>query len=213
MTFENRTQAGKLLAGRLKSYQGQDVVVLGIPRGGVVVAKEVAQALGAPLDVFISKKIGAPGNPEYAIGVVSETGQVKLNEEEVLRLGYSSEIIDQVVAEAQKKVADYSQKFRAGKKLLPLLGKIVIIVDDGIATGFTVKAVVEAVRAKNPLKVVVAVPVAPEGVASELSDLADEFVVLDTPQLFFAIGQFYQDFEQVGEEEVRRLLGEQRKLT
>jgi putative phosphoribosyl transferase len=206
--FDNRVQAGKKLADRLLRLKGEDVVVLGIPRGGVVVANEVAKALGAPLDVVMAKKIGAPGEPEYALGAVGEEGEVVMNSQEAEYIGATEGYLEDQVrerrAEIKKKLADL--RGEAGPPRLK--GKVVVIVDDGIATGSTIKAAAISVQKKQPKAVVVAVPVAPPDAVEKLNEAGLEVVCLETPMSFFAIGEHYKDFGQVQDLEVKRILSE-----
>ncbi len=192
MLFKNRSEAGMLLADALKGYAGPDTIVLALPRGGVVVGYEVAKALRAPLDVIITRKIGAPGIPEYAIGAVAENGEVLLNDEEIKH--QKSEI-------ERRKIL-----YRGGRQLPSLKGRRVILVDDGIATGFTVKTSIRAVRAEKPREIVLAVPVAPDDVIDELAATVDAVVCLATPQPFIAVGAWYQRFEQTTDDEVKSIL-------
>ena len=198
-----------MLSDALRDLKGKDVVVLGIPRGGVVVARQVAAALGAPLDVVVTKKIGAPGEPEFAVGAVTQEGKAILNEEVVRLLGIESSYVKSEAARLTREVKARVLRFRGDRPYPSLKGKVVVIVDDGIATGSTASAAVKSVRAREPSAVVVAVPVAPAEAVAELSREADRVVCLETPDPFFAIGQFYSEFAQVDDEEVRRMLDEQ----
>ncbi len=206
MVYSDRVDAGRKLSKELAKYRGQDAIVLALPRGGVVVGAEIARALGLPLDVIITRKIGAPGNPEYAIGAVAENGQVQLNHEAVDVLGVDKEYLDAEIARQQAEIARRKALYRGGQPLASLQGKTVILVDDGIATGFTALAAVAAARAERPAKLVLAVPVAPEESLAELRPKVDEFVCPEIPEFFFAIGAFYGDFRQVTDEEVRSYL-------
>jgi len=208
--FGDRHEAGRRLARCLEEYRGADAVVLGLPRGGVVVGAEIAGALGLPLDVIISRKIGAPGNPEYAIGAVAENGEVQLNEAEIAAFGISRRYIHDQVQQELREIERRIQLYRAGRKLLDLEGRTVILVDDGIATGFTVMVAIKAVRAERPRKVVLAVPVAPPESIEELQPQVDQLVCLATPVPFLAVGRFYRRFEQVSDEEVTQYLAASR---
>lgn len=204
--FRDRKQAGQTLAGALKHFRGQDVIVLAIPRGGVVVGSEVARFLGAPLDIIVTRKIGAPGQPEYAVGAVTPEGEAILDELAVKTLGIESEYIEKEAARQAAEVRDRMRRFR-GENPSPLLrGKTVVIVDDGIATGSTVLAAVRSVRRQSAKSVIVAAPVGPADSVAKLSQEADDVVCLETPEPFFAIGDFYSDFEQVEDDEVKRIL-------
>ncbi len=206
--FHDRVEAGKQLGKALASLRGRaDVVVLAIPRGGVPVGREVAKAIGATLDIVITRKIGAPGNPELAVGAVTQDGEMILDEELVRLLGVSKEYLEAAAARQVEEIAVRTQKYR-GKRPFPKLGgKTVVIVDDGIATGSTVRAAVKSVRARNPASIIVAAPVAPPDAVTELSTLVDRVVCLSTPAYFEAIGQFYEEFPQVEDDEVRAILG------
>ncbi|MDV3244376.1 MAG: hypothetical protein LYZ66_04280 [Nitrososphaerales archaeon] len=204
--FRDREQAGEALADALKDLKGEDVVVLAIPRGGVVVGGVVAGALGAPLDIVVTRKIGAPGEPEYALGAVSQEGEVILDEEAVRTLQVERSYLDSETARQTKEVKDRMRRFRGERPFPSLKGKTVVIVDDGIATGSTVLAAVRSVRMQRPKSVIVAVPVGPAETIAKMSAEADRVVCLETPEPFFAIGEFYSDFEQVEDEEVKRIL-------
>jgi len=206
--FDNRVQAGKKLADRLQKFKGKDVVVLGVPRGGVVVANEVAKALGAPLDVVIAKKIGAPGEPEYALGAVTEEGDVVVNWQETEFVGASRTYVESQVRERKLEIRERSERLRGGIPYPELEGKVVLIVDDGIATGSTMEAAVKSVRRRQPTEVIVAVPVAPGDAVQRLSQAGVEVVCLESPRAFFAIGEFYREFGQVEDQEVERILRE-----
>jgi putative phosphoribosyl transferase len=205
MIFEDREQAGELLAEALREFRGKDVVVLGIPRGGVVVALRVARALGAVLDVVVTKKIGSPGEPELAVGAVTQEGEVVVNEVAGL-VGVSGAYVRSEAARLTREVKERAKKFRGDRQFPSLSGKVVVIVDDGVATGSTMAAAVKSVRMHKPSAIIVAVPVAPAEAVAELSREADRVVCLETPSPFHAIGQFYSRFEQVSDEEVRRAL-------
>ncbi|MCL4436714.1 MAG: phosphoribosyltransferase [Thaumarchaeota archaeon] len=206
MVFRDRVDAGKRLADKLSRYQSKDVVVLAIPRGGVVVGFEVAGDLGAPLSVIIPRKMGAPGNPELAIGAVTEEGDTYIDSTIVRSLGVTQSYIDEVKQQEVEEIKRRMKTYLGDRPRPELKGKIVILVDDGIATGATMKAAIRTVRRHDPAELVVAVPVAPPETAESLKELADSVVCLETPSFFYAIGQFYQEFDQVGDTEVIRLL-------
>lgn len=206
MPFKDRKQAGLELASALKDLRGRDVVVLAIPRGGVVVGNEVAKALGAPLDIIVTRKIGAPGEPEYALGAVTQNGEVILDETAVKMLQVGRGYLDREAASQREEVKDRMRRFRGDRAFPSLHGKTVVIVDDGIATGNTILAAVMSVRSQRPQSVIVAVPVGPVESIAKLSTDADRVVCLETPEPFFAIGEFYAEFGQVEDEEVRRIL-------
>jgi putative phosphoribosyl transferase len=201
------------LAKRLKSYAGQDVVVLAIPRGGLPVARQVADALGAPLDVVVVRKLGAPGQPELGIGAVVDGDHPRaiFNPQLLETLGVSDEYIDAEVARQLKEVKRREAAYRQGRAKVPIEGKTVIIVDDGIATGSSVRAALRGIRRARPGKLILAVPVAPPETVEALRTEADEIVCLETPEVFFAVGQFYEDFHQVSDDEVRTILQAGRK--
>lgn len=200
--FQNRTDAAHRLAERLARYRGDDGLVLAIPRGGVPIGVAVARALGFPLEVALAKKIGHPNNREYAIGVVTLAGAA-VNENAA---GVSETYIRQETERLQAHLRASLRLFMAGRPLTPLAGKTVVVVDDGIATGHTMAGTVQAVRAGRPGKLVVAVPVAPPHAVQLLRPLVDELVCLLIPPDFRAVGQYYEDFGQVSDEEVVRLL-------
>jgi predicted phosphoribosyltransferase len=202
--FVNRRDAGQKLADALKRYRGQDAVVYSIPRGGVIVAAEVARALGVPLDLAITRKVGHPLFPEYAIAAVGEDGVAFTNPEEIgsVDKAWFEQQVAAQQEEARRRRRTYMQE-RAG---IDAANKIAIIVDDGLATGLTMFAAIEDVRRRGPRRVVVAVPVAPPETVRRLRLVADEVVVLYSPQEFGAIGSFYSDFDQVSDEEVVQAL-------
>jgi putative phosphoribosyl transferase len=204
--FADRVEAGKSLAQDLKSLVGKGAVVLAIPRGGVVVGYEVAKALGLPLDVIIPRKIGAPSNPELAIGAMTEDGTVLLDDRLVEHLQVSKDYI-QKESETQKQEIQRRLKLYRGDVTYPsLANREVVLVDDGIATGSTMKAALASVLNRGAKTVVVAIPVGPPSTIRELEAKADRVVCLHTPDSFYAIGQFYEDFTQIQDEEVTRLL-------
>lgn len=215
MFFENRSEAGEKLAARLldepwlQHANKDDLLVLSIPRGGVVVGAAVAQVLGCAHNVIVVKKIGFPGHEELAIGAVAEDGLVILNEELSRWSPVEEDYITQEIARIKAQVVDYIRRFRQGKAL-DLQSRIVIVVDDGIATGETMKAAVKWLMSRDdpygPKKVLVAVPVCSPRAADELEKLVDKFVCLSAPEHFWAVGQFYREFWQVNDEEVVRYL-------
>lgn len=209
--FRDRVEAGRRLAQRLGAYRrAPKTVVLGLPRGGVVVAAEIAAALELPLDVLISRKIGAPGNPELAIGAVAEGGPAYLFEETRLATGASDRYVAEETAVQEREIARRRQMFRAGRPLQLPEGGTAILVDDGIATGSTVMAAISALRHQRVRRVVLATPVAPPDTAERLGRLVDDLVILRTPAPFWSVGGFYRDFEQVTDEEVDTLLRDAR---
>ncbi len=206
--FQNRQDAGEKLSSVLEKYKGEDVIVMGIPRGGVVVAAEVAKRLGAPLDVIIPRKIGAPHNPEVAIGAVTQDGTVIKDEAMVQILGISDEQLNVLAGRVSGEIARRVNAYRGGRPGIDIHNKTVIIVDDGIATGFTIKAAIKSVRSANPRRLVLAVPVAPADTVQALRETVDELVCLQKPELFYAVGQFYTDFDQTSDSEVIQLLAD-----
>jgi putative phosphoribosyl transferase len=205
--FRDRAEAGRLLGERVAArIGGRGVVVLGLPRGGVPVARAVARALGAPLDVFLVRKLGYPGQPELAMGAIASGGVRVLNEQLVAELRLDDELIDRVAEQEEKELRRRELAYRGDRPPLELRGRTVVLVDDGLATGATMRAAVEAVRRKAPERVVVAVPVAPPHAVRELQDAVDELVVLVAPDPFHAVGLWYDDFREVPDDEVRRLL-------
>jgi putative phosphoribosyl transferase len=190
----------------MQQYRGANTVVLAIPRGGVVVGYEVAAALGAPLDVIIPRKLGAPNQPELAVGAVAGDSIVVLDRKTIGYLGVPSEYIEAEVERQREEIARRRKLYRDDKPFPSLEGKTVILVDDGIATGATITAAAREVRAHNPAKLVLAVPVAPPETVDRLSREVDDLVVLETPEPFFSVGSWYYQFEQTSDEQVMALL-------
>lgn len=202
MTFKDRKDAGRSLGERLLEYVDDPrLVVLGIPRGGVVVAAEIAQQLRAPLDVFLSQKLGVPGHEELAFGAVTAHGPF-LNEHVIREFAISAETIDRISQAAQEKIRERELLFRRNRPPLEVRGRTVILVDDGVATGASLFAAIPALRRMQPAKLIVAVPVAPRAACDRLRSQADEFLALICPQDFYAVGEFYEEFAQVSDEEV-----------
>lgn len=203
--FTNRADAGRQLAWRLAQYRGQDAVVLALPRGGVVVGYEIAQTLKLPLDIVVARKIGHPNNPEYAICAVDEKGTLLCNEAE--RASVSPAWVQQETERQQKEAKRRVLLYRGKKLPVEIAGKIAIITDDGIATGLTMRLAVAAVKAQHPLRIIVAVPVAPSDVAQKIKRETDELIVLEPPEDFLgAVGAHYEHFEQIEDAEVIRLM-------
>ena len=196
MFFADRADAGRQLAARLEHLRGQPVVVLGLPRGGVPVALEVAQALGAPLDVIVVRKLGVPYQPELGMGAVGEDGVRVINREVVQAARVPADELAAVQARQQVRVDARAARDRVRRAREPLAGRTAVVVDDGIATGSTARAACQVARAHGAARVVLAVPVAPQGWQARIADAADELVCVYTPRDFFAIGQFYADFSQ-----------------
>ena len=208
LPFENRQDAGRQLARKLRERNFDNPVVLALPRGGVPVAYEVANALGVPMDLLFVKKIGAPGWPEYGIGAVVDGAnpQIVLTEEIVRQLRPSPEYIEAEMQRQLKEIARRRLIYLGDRQPIELKDRTVIIVDDGIATGGTVKAALKGVRKNQPRKIILAVPVAPRDTLEELSDQCDEIICLYTPTPFGAVGSFYRDFGQTGDSEVISLM-------
>jgi putative phosphoribosyl transferase len=207
MVFADRKNAGKQLAEKLSLYRDKaEVIVLGLPRGGVTVAYEIARALHCPLDILIVRKIGFPGNPELAAGAVSETGTVVLNEDIVSGYGVSRAYLEQETARQKEEIARRIALYRGGKGVPPLQGKTVILVDDGVATGATAKAAISTLKQEKIAKLVVALPVASREAERQIAPMVDEWVCLQAPAGFWAVGQYYSDFTQVEDEDVVAML-------
>jgi putative phosphoribosyl transferase len=205
--FRDRAEAGRLLGERLEALAGRgDVVVLALPRGGVPVAREVARALGAPLDVFLVRKLGLPGQPELAMGAIASGGTRVLNEELVRELRLDDALIERVAAREEAELLRREQAYRGERPPPDLRGRTVVLVDDGLATGATMRAAVSAVRSREPQRVVVAVPTAPPHALHELRSEVDELVWLIAPDPFYAVGLWYEDFREISDDEVQRLL-------
>jgi len=211
MLFKDRIQAGQKLAEKLLEYKDKNVIILAIPRGGVVVAYEIAKVLNAPLDLIIPRKIGAPYQPELAIGAITQDGTIILNEDIVSYLPIPENYIKNEAERQKKEIERRLIKYRGNAIEPNLENKIVIIVDDGIATGATMLAAIASIRKKKPSKIVVAIPVAPPESLEKIKEYADEIICLQTPEPFFAIGQFYERFEQLEDEEVIDILNKIRK--
>ena len=205
--FPNRAEAGQLLAERLEKYAGRDdVIVLGLPRGGVPVAYEVAQRLGVPLDVFIVRKLGVPGFEELAAGAIASGGVRVLNEDVMRALPNADQLIESVTERETVELERREQTYRDGRPPPELRDRVVILVDDGLATGATMRAAVAALRQRGVAKIVVAAPVGAPDTCRELEQEADETICAITPEFFQAVGQYYEDFSQTTDEEVRELL-------
>jgi len=205
--FSDRREAGVALASLLDEYKGcHDVVVLALPRGGVPVAYEVARRLGAPLDIFLVRKLGLPGHPELAMGAIATGGVRVLNEDVVRWYGVPSSVIDQVAAAEEAELERRERTYRDGRSPISLEGQIVLLIDDGLATGSTMKAAVEAVRTRKPARIVVAVPVGAPAACAEFAKIADATVCARTPEPFSAVGLWYRDFSETTDAEVRALL-------
>jgi putative phosphoribosyl transferase len=207
MIFRNRVQAGRMLAEKLLAYAGRhDVFVLALPRGGVPVAFEVARRLKAPLDIFLVRKLGVPGHEELAMGAIA-TGDVRvLNQDVVKRLGIPEPVINAVAQKEEHELSRREQSYRGDRPALEVRGKTVILVDDGLATGSSMYAAVTALRRREPGRIVVAVPAAAPATCQAFEKVVDEIVCALTPDPFFSVGSWYDDFSQTTGEEVRNLL-------
>ena len=205
--FTNRADAGRQLAGWLSAYAGRsDVVVLALPRGGVPVAAEVAARLGAPLDVFLVRKLGVPGHPELAMGAIAEGGVMVVSNAILADLGIPRAALDQVAARERLELERRDVQYRGGRERPSVRDKVVILIDDGLATGATMEAAVMALREHQPARIVVAAPVGARESCERLGQVADEVVCALIPSSFMAVGQWYQDFGQTSDDEVKALV-------
>lgn len=205
--LKNREEAGRLLAEKLVDYKDKDgVLVLGIPRGGIPVASELSNKLNLPLDIVVTRKLGAPGQEELAIGAIGPEGVSVFDEDLITRLQVSEEYKKSVIQKEMEEMEERIKKFRGEREIPNFKDKTVILVDDGIATGATVEAAIKYLKKKEVEKIILAVPVAPLENVDELKRLVDEFVAISIPEEFYAVGQFYKDFPQTKDEEVVRLL-------
>jgi len=206
--FRDRSEAGELLAAQLTEYRDRDdVVVLALPRGGAPVAREVAVALGVPFDVYVVRKLGVPGHEELAMGAIATGGVRQLNRDVVEALGIPASVIDAVAAREQVELERREEAYRGDRGPLAVTNKTVILVDDGLATGSTMRAAVMAVRQQQPARVIVAVPVGAASTCAELAIEADDVVCVRRPDPFVAVGLWYRDFTPTTDDEVRTLLG------
>jgi putative phosphoribosyl transferase len=204
--LEDRAEAGRLLADRLRGLRGEETVVLALPRGGVPVAYEIARRLGAPLDVLIVRKVGDPENPEYGLGAVAE-GEIRvLDEARIRAAGYRPEDLEPTIARETAELARRASAYRGSRAAVPVEGRTAVLVDDGVATGATLEAAIRSVRLRRPRRVLVALGVGPADTVERLRTLADGVEVLLVPPLFFAVGEWYRVFDQVSDATVRRLL-------
>jgi putative phosphoribosyl transferase len=211
MKFKDRVDAGQKLAEELKQYKNnENAIALALPRGGVVLGFEIAKALNIPLDIVVPRKIGHPMNPEFAIGAITETGEGIFDQQQKSLV--DPEWLKKEVEKEKKEAIRRLKTYRGDQPKLELKDKIVIIIDDGIATGLTMKAAIKMVKEKQPQKIVVAVPVSASDSLAEIKTLVDEVVCLYVPMMFNAIGTFYDDFGQTSDEEVVELMGKARKL-
>lgn len=209
MQFEDRREGGRKLAEKLQAYRGRDdVLVLALPRGGVPVAYEVARALDAPLDVFLVRKIGVPGQQELAMGAIASGGVQVLNDRVVSSLGISREAIDETAERERRELQRRMTAYRGDRPEPELEGRTVLLIDDGLATGATMRAAVRAVRQRDPSRVVVAAPSGSSDAAQALAADADDVVCVMTPEPYYAVGAWYRDFSQTTDDEVRELLAD-----
>lgn len=207
MLFQDRREAGKALAARLASFKGRpSLIVLGIPRGGVVVGHEIAQALGAPLDVYITRKIGAPHNPELAIGAVASDGTLLIDHQLVRRLGVSQDYVDEESERQRQEIGRRLAEYRGEGPGPELADKVVILADDGVATGATTLVTIQAIKSQQPTELILAVPVGPRDSIESLRQEVDQLVCLHAPEIFWAVGAFYNVFDQTTDDEVKALL-------
>lgn len=207
MLFRDRADAGRVLAQRLKAYANRaDVLVLALPRGGVPVAFEVAEALDAPLDIFIVRKLGVPGHEELAMGALATGGVRVVNDDVVSQLGLSDAVIDAVAAQEERELERRERAYRGARAAPDVRGRTVILVDDGLATGATMRAAAAALRKQQPARLIVAVPVAASQTCDDLRTEVDEIVCGATPEPFLGVSRWYRDFSQTTDEEVRLLL-------
>ncbi|MHB8231484.1 MAG: phosphoribosyltransferase [bacterium] len=215
MIFKNRREAGRLLGGKLPAdkYAGKNTVVIGLLRGGVPVAYEIANILKAPLDVALVRKIGAPDQEELAIGAIvdGKNPKVYLNESLISRIGIPEGYIDRVKKIKLEEIRKREKIYRRGEEKIDVRGKIAIIVDDGIATGASIRVAIEALKEEKPEKIIVAVPVIAADTLRELKKIVNEVIVLSAPEEFYAVGEFYEDFSQTGDDEVIELLKKSRE--
>ena len=211
MLFRDRADAGRHLLSRLGAYHGRpDVVVLGLPRGGIPVGYEVARGLGAPLDVFVVRKLGVPGQEELAMGAIATGGVRVVNRDVVDALHIAPDVLDRAAAQELRELERRERSYRGDRPEPPVEGRTVILVDDGLATGSTMRAAVQALRQQRPARIVVAVPVAAFATCEELRREVEEVVCFATPEPFMAVGRFYDDFSQTTDEEVHDLLASAR---
>jgi putative phosphoribosyl transferase len=214
MIYRDRSEAGKKLATQLRDYANRDdVLVLALPRGGVPVAYEVAKALNAPLDVFLVRKLGVPGYPELAMGAIATGGIRVLNNDVLDHLRIPEQVIDSIVAIEERELERREREYRGNRPEPKVQGKTVILIDDGLATGSTMRAAAAALRQQNPDRIVVAVPVSASRTCNEYSMRVDEIVCAATPEPFLGVGQWYEDFSQTTDDEVRQLLEKGRAAT
>jgi putative phosphoribosyl transferase len=214
MLFQDRRDAGRALARELASLKGTpNLLVLGIPRGGVVVGHEIARALDAPLDVYITRKIGAPHNPELAIGAVASDGTLLIDHQLARRLGVSQQYIDQEAERQKEEISRRLSEYRGDRPPPEIKRKVIILADDGVATGATTLATIRAIKTQEPAELILAVPVGPRDSIEKLRQEVDRLVCLQAPEIFWAVGAFYNVFDQTSDAEVKSLLLDQGEET
>ena len=207
MLFKDRQEAGQKLSVALSKFKGQkDTIILALPRGGVVTAYEIAKELNLPLDLVVPRKIGAPYNEEYAIGAITESGKGIFNSQAIAELHITKEYLDKTVTQGKKEAQRRLKAYRQNRASLNLKNKTIIVIDDGIATGLTMRAAIESIKAKNPAKIIIVVPVSAKDSLEIIKKEVDDIICLDTPEYFGAVGAFYRDFGQTTDEEVIELM-------
>ena len=210
--FKDRKEAGHKLAKKLAKYTDEkEIIVLALPRGGVAIGAEITKKIGASLDVIITRKIRFPGKPEFAIGAIAENGKVALNDQIVKRYNITQSYLDEEICRQKTEIERRLIAYRDGEKPAFIKNKIIILVDDGVATGFTIIAAINALKDEEIKKLIVAVPVSPQDTFLKLKSLVDEIICLETPEVFLAIGDFYYEFEQLTDEEVIQLIQNDKK--
>lgn len=210
--FKDRKEAGRKLADKLAKYTDEkDIIVIALPRGGVAIGAEIAKKIGASLDVIITRKIRFPGQPEFAIGAIAENGKVALNDQIVKRYNIPQSYLDEEICRQKAEIERRLIAYRDGEKLAFTKDKIIILVDDGVATGFTIIAAINALKDEGIKKLIVAVPVSPHDTFLKMKSLVDEIICLEAPETFLAIGDFYYEFEQLTDEEVMQLIQNDKK--
>lgn len=209
--WRDRREAGRYLAEALKEFKNKDVLVLAIPRGGVVVGDEVATALNAPLDVVVPRKIGAPFNPELAIGAIAADGSRVLDQDIIQRLDVSQEYLKKEIERQTEEIKRRISEYRGDRPPLEIEGKTVILVDDGVATGATTLAAIKYLKNKKPAQIILAIPVGPPDTVEKLKKEVDRLICLSIPSLFYAVGQFYDQFEQTTDQEVVDIISVHKK--
>lgn len=206
MFFRNRREAGERLAEKLYAYRGQDPLILAVPRGGVEVAAPIFEQLGGELDLMITRKIGAPNQPELAIGAVTADGSALLNDVLVAKIGIDQDYINQAIAREKEEIGRRLRLYRGDRPLPKIENRLVILVDDGVATGYTLLMAIKSLQKLNPAELVLAVPVGPPETLKTLEREVDQLIYLQAPDIFSAVGQFYQNFSQVSDVEVIQIL-------